>query len=380
MKLVAVISVLALTAALTVLLVFRSPGPAAPGSQAPGFHTEIVPAQPLIEIFPVGTIERADLKLIADSIASAFKVRTRVVSGMALPEPARNDARNQYSADWVLRVAAALKSEGAFRTLLVIEADIYSGDLPYILFLNSPDAKMALISIARLGGVGRVELGLEQVRKRTRGLAIRALAASLGIRRCDNDCILASRPTLENLDRMPRYFCPQCANALQDKLQTGIGSPHAHFQSALLYLEDGSIDGAIEELRKAIALKHDYLAAQLNLAELYLQKGWHAEAITTLRKAAALAPRNPEPRTRLAQVLLLNSQADAALEELTLALTIDPDSRETHRLLGITYQFYLGDAERARAHYRKFLDLGGDPAQVDRLLDYSREQPREGSK
>lgn len=376
-KLVVVISVLTLAAIVAVLV-----WPSGPGSQA--FHprdyrTEPVPADPLIEILPVGDVDRSAVELVADSIGIAFEVRTRIAGRMALPEPAFDEARGQYSADWMLRVASALRSEDSFRTFLVTNADIYSGDLPCLLSLVSADGRMIVISTARLGGVGRVELPLEQVTARTKRLTVRAVASSLGVKPCDNDCVLAGALLPENLDKTPGYFCPVCATALEDRLKTGIGSPHAHFQAALLYLEDGSIDGAIAELRKAIALKGDYLAAYLNLGELYVQKGWHAEAITVLRKAAAIAPKNVEPRTRLAQLLLLNDQAQSALEELQVALAVDPDSREIHRLLGLTYQFYVGDPRRALAHYRKFLELGGDASLIDGALEDLR-QAVEGEK
>lgn len=375
MKLLAAISILTILGLLVIL-----PQSARFEKQAPsrtGFRTEPVPAEPLVEIVPVGDVVQADLELVAQSVAGAFNVRTEITNGIALPEAAWNEARKQHNGDWILRLANALKSAGAFRTILVTGADIYSGDLPRIASLISPDRKILLISIAGLEGPEGVELPLEQVQNRIRRLAIRVLVTSLKIRGCSNDCVLAGKSTLENLDKVPDYFCPECASLLELTLQTGIGSPYSYFMEALFHTQAGELDGAIKKLKKAINLKKNYLAAYLNLAELYVEKRWHAEAITTLRRAAGIAPANIEPRTRLAQVLLLNGQADRALEELQVALAMDPDSREVHRLLGITYHFYFNLYEHALAHYQKFLELGGDVETIKDLVDFSEEKPRE---
>jgi archaemetzincin len=366
-KLFAVISGLVLAAVLLLLFVFSHSG--AHNAGDPSFSIETVPAEPVIEIMPVGEVEQADLELVAAAVSGTFKLRTITSGAMALPNAALDETRCQYNADWMLRVADALRSEGAFRTMLVTAADIYSGSLPYVLSMCSGDRRMTVISTARLARRDRIEYPLETVRTRIRRLAVRAVAYTLGVGPCHNDCVLAGRVSIENLDKGPDYFCPECATALQDTLSTDIGSPHEHFKAALLYLQDDSLDGAIKEFKKAIELKRDYLAAYLNLGELYLRKGWHAEAIQTLRAAEAVAPQDVEPRTRLAQVLLLGDQPASALEELHGALAIDPGSREVYRLLGITYQFYCGDAERARAHYRKFIELGGDPEIVRELLE-----------
>ena len=350
--------------------VLRSGEPAAPPARTLLFHTESAPAEPLVEIVPAGKVDRTELEAVAEAISNAFHVRTRVAGGFPLPEPARDEARGQYNADWILRVAQALGSGSAWRTLLVTQADTYSGELPYVLSGASGDRKTLLICTFRLGSAGHVEFPVELARNRLRRLAVCVLASSLGLRRCDNDCILAAGTDPAGLDGAPDYFCPECARTLQDILRTGIGSPHSHLHTALLYLEDGSLDGAISELKKAVALKPDYLAAYLNLGEVYAAKGWYAEAVTAYRRAAQAAPEIAEPRTRLAQVLLLSNQPAAALEALQAALALDRGNREVHRLLGIAYHFYLGRPERACAHYRRFLELGGDPEEIKDLLEH----------
>lgn len=361
---------IALVALATVLAVLFWPTGTEPnGAAGASLHTEVIPADPLVEVVPVGEVEPSDIKLVTDALAHAFKLRTRSGSPMVLPEPAYDEARKQYNADWVLRVAGALKESSAFRTVLVSAADIYSGETPYIFSLSYPWRKLSLVSTTRLGSQGRIEEPLDKVRERLKKLAIRAFAASLGLEGCESDCVLAGRPCLATLDRVPYYFCPHCALELSSKLKSEIGSPHGHFQAALMYLQAGSPDGAISEFKKAIELKSDYFAAYLNLGEVYSNVGYQAEAIATYRKAAAVAPTSPEPRLRLGRELLLSNQPRLALEELHAALALQRDLREAHRLLGITYQCFLSDPERARAHYRKFRELGGDPEAIKELLD-----------
>jgi len=364
-KLLAAISLAALAVFAAVLALAPAPEPPA----HPGFHTEIVPAELIVEIMPVGEIEPDWLAEASRAIGMSFRVRANIASAMALPEPAFDEARKQYNGDWILRLAGVLISANAFRTVLVTSEPIYSGDLPRICYLVSPDSKMILVSTAGMSGPEGIELPVEKINVRIRRLAVRAVAASLDITECENDCILSGESRPESLDSLPDYFCTRCAQLLDDKTGTGIGSPYGHFRAAMLYLEDGSVDGAIEELNKAVELKRDFISAYLNLSELYLQKGWHAEAVTALRRAVSAAPGSVEPRTRLAQVLLLNNQAPAAVEELRAALAIEPQFLEAHRLMGIACHFYILDFDSARKHYRAYLRFGGHSEEIKKLLE-----------
>jgi hypothetical protein len=49
---------------------------------------------------------------------------------------------------------------------------------------------------------------------------------------------------------------------------------------------------------------------------------------------------------------------------------MDPESLETHRLLFITYKCYMNDSQRAQDHRKKYLDLGGDPRNIELTEEY----------
>jgi predicted Zn-dependent protease/Tfp pilus assembly protein PilF len=319
---------------------------------------------------PVGDVDRSFVGIVDESVASTFKVKTKVGGEMVLPNAALHEGRGQYNADVLLTAARGLRETDAFRTILVTGADIYAGELPYVLCHATPDGKLMLLSTARLERTGRVEMPLDVLRSRVNKLTIRLFSASLKMKACDSDCVLAGELNIETLDKVPGYFCSECATVLKHRLETDIGSPYSHYVSATYYAQAGEFGNAVEEFKKAIALKGDYLTAYLDLAKLYERHNWLAEALDTLRKTLEIAPDSLLARNRIAQVYLLTDQPRLALEQLHTALAMDKESLEAHRLLFITYKCYMNDPKRAQAQKKKFLELGGDPGSIELTGEY----------
>jgi len=322
-------------------------------------------AELAVDIVPLGDVDRSFVGMVDESIASTFKVDTRLSGEMVMPNAAFDEGRGQYNADVLLEAARGLRKTNAFRTVLITGADIYSGDLPYVLCLSSPDGRIMLLSTARLERTGRVETPLEILRSRLSKNSIRLFAASLRIAGCSSDCVLAGDLSIETLDRVPRYFCAECATVLEHRLDKDIGSPYSHYLSATYYAQEGEFQKAVDEFKKAIELKNDYLIAYLDLATVYERHNWLAEALETLRKAVEIAPTSLLVRTKLGQVYLLTDQPRPALEQLHTALAMDKESLEAHRLLFITYKCFMNEPQRAQDHRKKYLELGGDPRSIE---------------
>ncbi len=337
-------------------------------------------AELVVKVVPLGDVDRSWVGIIDETIASTFKVGTKVGSEMVLPNAALDEGRGQYNADVLLEAARGVGRTDAFRTILVTGADIYAGELPYVLCHAAPDGKHMLLSTARLERTGRVETPLDILRSRINKLAIRLFAASLKMTSCDMDCVLAGDLSLETLDKAPGYFCTECATVLKHRLERDIGSPYSHYLSATHYAQAGEFNNAVEEFKKAIALKEDYLTAYLDLAMLYERHNWFAEALDTLRKTLEIAPTSLLARHRIAQVYLLTDQPRPALEQLHTALAMDKESLEAHRLLFITYKCFMNDPQKAQVHRKKFLDLGGDPRSIELTKEYLQPPSEQGEK
>ncbi|MHC4067705.1 MAG: tetratricopeptide repeat protein, partial [Planctomycetota bacterium] len=66
--------------------------------------------------------------------------------------------------------------------------------------------------------------------------------------------------------------------------------PQTHFAAARLFEQQGNIEKAIIQYRKAVAVNHDYVAAYNRLGILLGRVGRHTDAEKALRQAIELRP------------------------------------------------------------------------------------------
>ncbi|MBK7976122.1 MAG: protein kinase [Deltaproteobacteria bacterium] len=122
-------------------------------------------------------------------------------------------------------------------------------------------------------------------------------------------------------------------------------------QAAKLLDEIDKADGALRDARSAaragrsadaIRSYQDYLVArpadapvQLELGRLLVNAGRNAEAEATLRHATRFAPSDAAAHHELGALLLTLNRRTEAIEELTMALDLDPTREDTKRYLGL---------------------------------------------
>jgi tetratricopeptide (TPR) repeat protein len=112
------------------------------------------------------------------------------------------------------------------------------------------------------------------------------------------EALLTLRPDLPdtwfNLALMQRQAGRPAAalGAYQQALDRRIGGPEeVHLNRAVIYSDDlGQAEAAEAELKTALAIAPDYLAAWLNLGNLYEDKGEREQARSAYRRALDLAP------------------------------------------------------------------------------------------
>jgi Flp pilus assembly protein TadD len=140
-----------------------------------------------------------------------------------------------------------------------------------------------------------------------------------------------------------------------------------HFDRAVDEHRGGRLSRAIVEYRDATLQDPAWFEAHFNLAAAALQAGELPAALKASEFALTLKPDATEARNNFALALSrANYPLDAALE-LRKALTLDPENAQTHFILAGVYARQLDDEARARAHYRKVLELNPRHPQADAI-------------
>jgi tetratricopeptide (TPR) repeat protein len=118
------------------------------------------------------------------------------------------------------------------------------------------------------------------------------------------------------------------------------------------------VAGAIQNMRQALAIP-SYLTpwdAHLYLGGILLDQGKVDDAITEIRKAIDVQPEFGEAHNALGYALLLKQRNEEAVEALSRAVRFAPTLVAAHRNLGLAY-VQMGKKEDARASFRKVVEL-----------------------
>jgi Tfp pilus assembly protein PilF len=128
---------------------------------------------------------------------------------------------------------------------------------------------------------------------------------------------------------------------------------------ALLKLAWGEPEAASALLQRSITAHPGYAPAYGNLGYLRLQSGELDQAGENLARAIELDGSVPEYHNNLGIVHRKQQQFAAAAHDFERAVALDDTFREAHHNLALLYKLYLPDEDKARAHFRRFLALGG---------------------
>jgi choline-sulfatase len=105
---------------------------------------------------------------------------------------------------------------------------------------------------------------------------------------------------------------------------------------------------AIEQFKRALALKPDYDLVVINMANAYRALGRDQEAMVGYRRFMELDPKNAQIRYEAAQILIDSGKLDEARQQLTRALELEPKLAAARNALGVLAlrRGDLGAAER----------------------------------
>ncbi len=138
----------------------------------------------------------------------------------------------------------------------------------------------------------------------------------------------------------------------------------AYGSLGLALLAGERFDEAQKNFEKAVEIEPNDYEAVKNLGLLHVRKKEYAEGAPLLRRALTLAEeRNAPPTDRalihalLGLALANTNQTETAREHLALAVKLEPNNQEAHRVLA---DIYFAAEQRAEAlpHYQKAVELG----------------------
>jgi arylsulfatase A-like enzyme/Tfp pilus assembly protein PilF len=116
---------------------------------------------------------------------------------------------------------------------------------------------------------------------------------------------------------------------------------------------------AIDQFKRALALKPDYDLVVINMANAYRALGRDQEAMVGYRRFMELDPKNAQIRYEAAQILIDGGKLDEARQELTQALALEPTLAAARNALGVL-ALRRGDLAGAEREIRAAIDERAD--------------------
>ncbi len=150
------------------------------------------------------------------------------------------------------------------------------------------------------------------------------------------------------------------------------------FIAEWLYLADAlqaqnKLDEAVEANRQVLAIDPEYSDAHINLGIIFERQGLKQEAIREFRLSLAIKPNQAAAHSSIGRIYAETHQLPQAVEELTQALRFDPASAYTHNDLGVVL-YQLGDYEKAAEQFRDAVRI--DPAYAGAKVNLDLAQTR----
>jgi Flp pilus assembly protein TadD len=161
------------------------------------------------------------------------------------------------------------------------------------------------------------------------------------------------------------FLLANCAATVSHNYQLGVEA-----------FDKENYDEAIEYLTSYLKSKPGDADAHLKLGCAFLKKGSLQEAVDEFKKSIAINPNNKEALPLIKKsimeevtVLLDQGKNDVAMRYLTAHLTINPDDIDTHLIL--TKEFIkMGSSRNAMQSLNKAVSLDPKNPEVIELLDY----------
>ncbi len=164
-----------------------------------------------IYVVPLDENSRANADWIGQQLTKkmGFRLQSGIIS--RLPDEAYNAKNNQYYAVPILSKLELLKGTEDEIILALTEEDLYIPNQNFVFGQANSVGKTAIVSTLRLKpeyyGLPEEE---ELTRSRLLVAALHELGHILGLKNCNNDCVMRAIGNVNELDKRADGFCPDC--------------------------------------------------------------------------------------------------------------------------------------------------------------------------
>jgi tetratricopeptide (TPR) repeat protein len=190
----------------------------------------------------------------------------------------------------------------------------------------------------------------------TSRIALAVLAACLALAGCESLKLAPARTPAPSPAAKPAKAEPPAPKPAQIE-PVASSESRALYQQALGALAAGRYPEAERGLL-AVARREPQLAGpHANLGILYGRTGRPAQALASLKEAIRLNPDRAAYYNEIGVVSRREGKFDDARRYYTKALDLDPNYAYAHLNIGILYDLYLQDTEKAMQHYRRYQEL-----------------------
>lgn len=164
-----------------------------------------------IELVPVGPLNDAVLHTLVPGLKARFHANVHRGEPIRLDPDWLDTRRNQYRAGPILDAMVDRQRPG-FRSLGIVDADIFAPNLDFIFGQAIVGGCCAIIGLARLREeFYRREPDAELFARRTLIEAVHELGHTSGLDHCPNvHCVMYFSRNIQDSDRKGPDFCPIC--------------------------------------------------------------------------------------------------------------------------------------------------------------------------
>jgi archaemetzincin len=165
-----------------------------------------------LQLVPIGTPPLAILRSLEEPLLAQLGM-TVVHSKTQLQTPtyAFNKDRNQYHTGAIMRRLATLLDGSQPLVMGVLDVDIFVPDAPFVFGEADRQARVAVVSIARL----RQGADPETAKRRIQIEAVQEAGHLLGLSFCDDSrCVMFLAQSVADCDRKGITLCSVCRNEL----------------------------------------------------------------------------------------------------------------------------------------------------------------------
>ncbi len=179
--------------------------------------------KPAITLITCGRFERYITDSIIDDIKREFGYPVVIIEWNQELSNFYNPSRRQYDANQILHFVSEHSSVNAFKTLGLVNVDLFIPILTYIFGQAQLNGRVGIVSGYRL----KNELyGLEKnnalLVDRFSKVVIHELGHMFGLIHCQNPiCIMRSSTYVEDLDQKEKQFCINCQSELKKNIDQG---------------------------------------------------------------------------------------------------------------------------------------------------------------